>query len=55
MPLHWNELTRLTSGAHWHVGNLDERLAVGNSPWAGYAGAAVSATAALRMLAKARA
>ena len=50
VPVHWNELEQLTSGAHWTVRNLEERLRVGNAPWAGYDQAAVSMAPARRRL-----
>src|SRR5690606_42079769 len=33
VPVGWDELDALTSGAHWTVENIDERLAIGNAPW----------------------
>ena len=33
VPVAWDELDTLTSGAHWTVDNVDERLATGNAPW----------------------
>jgi len=36
VPLAWDELDALGSGAQWSVANIDERLA-GPDPWAGYA------------------
>ena len=49
VPVAWDELAGLTSGAHWTVQNVSDRLAVGNTPWAGYTGAARSLTAAMRL------
>ncbi|WOB07658.1 DNA ligase D [Piscinibacter gummiphilus] len=37
VPVTWDELAGLTSGAHWTVQNVAERLATGNTPWDGYA------------------
>ena len=51
VPVGWNELEKLTSGAHWTVATVDERLRLGNTPWEGYAEAAVSITAAMKRLA----
>jgi bifunctional non-homologous end joining protein LigD len=37
VPVGWDELPVLTSGAHWTIRNAAERVAVGNAPWAAYA------------------
>jgi bifunctional non-homologous end joining protein LigD len=37
VPVAWDELPGLKSGAHWTVQNAAERLATGNTPWDGYA------------------
>ncbi len=37
VPVTWDELPGLKSGAHWTVQNVAERLAIGNTPWDGYA------------------
>jgi bifunctional non-homologous end joining protein LigD len=37
VPVTWDELAGLTSGAQWTVQNVAERLAVGNTPWEAYA------------------
>ncbi|MBU2287331.1 MAG: non-homologous end-joining DNA ligase, partial [Gammaproteobacteria bacterium] len=34
VPLGWDELPELKSGSQWTVRNIDERLDVGNRPWA---------------------
>jgi bifunctional non-homologous end joining protein LigD len=41
VPIGWDELSRVTGGAHWGIANVDERLRIGNGPWGDYAGAAV--------------
>jgi bifunctional non-homologous end joining protein LigD len=46
----WNELGKITSGAHWTVPSVEQRLRIGNGPWEGYATAAVSLTAAMKAL-----
>ncbi|RYF47347.1 MAG: ATP-dependent DNA ligase, partial [Comamonadaceae bacterium] len=51
VPVAWEELDSLSSGAHWTLQTVGERLAVGNTPWEGYATAAVSITAAMKRLA----
>ena len=50
VPVRWNELPRLKSGAEWTVATVHGRLDEGNEPWAGYAASAVSLTAAMRKL-----
>lgn len=50
VPVAWSELKTLTSGAHWTVRTVEERLNKGNAPWDGYAQAAVSLTAAMKAM-----
>ncbi|RYF61768.1 MAG: DNA ligase D [Comamonadaceae bacterium] len=50
VPVAWTELASLTSGAHWTVATVDERLRQGNSPWQAYAGAATSIGPAMKRL-----
>ena len=50
VPVAWEELDGLTSAAHWNVQTIEERLAVGNTPWQGYREAAVSLGPAMKML-----
>jgi len=40
VPIAWDELAKVTSGAHWNVRNIHARLDKGNEPWAGYSGSA---------------
>ncbi|MDB5891718.1 MAG: ligD [Polaromonas sp.] len=40
VPVSWDELPQLTSGAHWTVLTVSDRLAVGNTPWDDYASSA---------------
>jgi bifunctional non-homologous end joining protein LigD len=37
VPVRWDELAQLTSGAQWTVASVGERLPEGNAPWADYA------------------
>ena len=37
VPVTWDELDKLTSGAHWTIQDIHNRLDVGNEPWADYA------------------
>ncbi|MDZ7864137.1 DNA ligase D [Acidovorax sp.] len=50
VPVAWKELGTLTSGAHWTVRTVGERLRQGNAPWEGYAAAAASLSGAMRLL-----
>ena len=36
VPVRWDELSALKSGAHWTVGTVHTRLDQGNAPWADY-------------------
>jgi bifunctional non-homologous end joining protein LigD len=36
VPVRWDELEGLTSGAHWTVRTVHQRLDQGNSPWSNY-------------------
>ncbi len=36
VPVAWSELPSITSGAHWTVATIEDRLRLGNGPWAGY-------------------
>lgn len=37
VPVAWEELDKLTGGAHWTIRDIHGRLDVGNAPWADYA------------------
>lgn len=50
VPVRWNELAGLRSGAHWTVQTVEERFRIGNDAWAGYATAARALGAARRTL-----
>ena len=51
VPVDWSELDTLSSGAHWGVGSVGERLAgVGNAPWQGYAKKRQTLARAMRKL-----
>ena len=50
VPLSWDELPAMTSSSQWNVQNIHTRLATGNAPWAGYAKAARTLTAAMKAL-----
>jgi bifunctional non-homologous end joining protein LigD len=50
VPVRWEELADLSSGAHWTVRTVGERLAIGNSPWEDYDESAVTLTKAMKAL-----
>lgn len=50
VPLAWDELAGLKSGDQWTVANAHTRLDRGNEPWAGYAKAAKTLTAAMKQM-----
>ncbi|MEJ0100450.1 MAG: DNA ligase D [Pseudomonadota bacterium] len=51
VPVAWNELGKLQGSAQWSLRNAQNRLAVGNKPWAGYREAAKSLQPAMKALA----
>jgi bifunctional non-homologous end joining protein LigD len=50
VPVEWAELAGLRGGDHWTIRSVQTRLDKGNDPWAGYAKAAKSLTAAMKTL-----
>lgn len=50
VPVHWDELPELRSGAHWGLRDAPERLAVGNEPWAAMARSSRALGGAMRAL-----
>lgn len=50
VPVAWDELNKVTSGAHWTVQTVGRRLRTGNGPWQDYGQAAVSLSAAIKAL-----
>jgi bifunctional non-homologous end joining protein LigD len=50
VPVRWEELMDLRSGAHWTVKTMGERLAIGNSPWEDYEESATTLTKAMKAL-----
>lgn len=50
VPVRWDELDSLKSGAHWTVGTVHERLPEGNAPWEGYDKAHAGLAAAMKKL-----
>ncbi|MCQ9616108.1 DNA ligase D [Paenalcaligenes niemegkensis] len=55
VPIEWDEVEQITSATQWHIGNIHERLDVGNAPWAEYASSAATLTQAMRTLKYSRA
>jgi len=50
VPVRWEELMDLRSGAHWTVRTVGERLAIGNTPWEDYEDSAATLTKAMKVL-----
>jgi bifunctional non-homologous end joining protein LigD len=50
VPVRWEELQDLKSGAHWTVATVHTRLDEGNAPWADYEGSRASLAAAMKKL-----
>jgi bifunctional non-homologous end joining protein LigD len=50
VPVAWDELPSLTSGAHWTAQTLGARLATGNTPWDAYEASRNSLTSAMKRL-----
>ena len=50
VPVAWDELAALTSGAHWTAQTLGGRLDTGNQPWRDYAKSAKGLSAAMKQL-----
>ncbi|MEP6771276.1 MAG: DNA ligase D [Polaromonas sp.] len=50
VPVDWEELASLTSGAHWTAQSLGARLSVGNEPWDAYESSRNGLTAAMKRL-----
>lgn len=50
VPVGWGELPHITSGAHWTLASIEERLRTGNAPWKDYAASAVALGEAMRAL-----
>lgn len=50
VPVSWEEIESLKSSAQWHVGNIHERLDVGNDPWQSYQTEAQTLTGAMKIL-----
>lgn len=50
VPIRWDELADLKSGAHWTVGTVHTRLDQGNAPWSDYESSRTALTAAMKAL-----
>ncbi|HYF43420.1 MAG TPA: DNA ligase D [Ramlibacter sp.] len=50
VPVRWDELAGLKSGAHWTVSTVHERLDQGNQPWDGYEASRAALAAPMKLL-----
>ncbi|MBC7468125.1 MAG: DNA ligase D [Ramlibacter sp.] len=50
VPVTWDELDGLASGAHWTVGTVQERLEIGNAPWRNYDASRTALGSAMKLL-----
>ncbi len=50
VPVRWDELRELSSGAHWTVASVASRLVEGNSPWRAYEASRSTLTSAMKTL-----
>jgi len=50
VPVEWDELAQLKSGAHWTLSNFEERIPVGNAPWTEMEKMRVGLASAMRKL-----
>jgi bifunctional non-homologous end joining protein LigD len=50
VPVRWDELASLDSGAHWTVASARSRLATGNAPWSDYRSSRNGLAAAMKTL-----
>lgn len=50
VPVAWAEVEKLSRSDQWHLRNIHERMDVGNSPWADYAGTSQTLTQAIKAL-----
>ncbi|NPC55883.1 DNA ligase D [Caenimonas soli] len=50
VPVRWDELEGLKSGAHWTVGTVHTRLDEGNAPWSEYEASRTGLAAAMKAL-----
>ncbi|RZI90416.1 MAG: ATP-dependent DNA ligase, partial [Variovorax sp.] len=50
VPIAWDEVVRVDSGAHWKLANIHSRLDQGNTPWEKFAASAGSPRQAMEAL-----
>lgn len=50
VPIHWAEVDAISGGDHWTIASIDERLDVGNEPWANYGDSARALGPAMKRL-----
>lgn len=53
VPLDWSEVNSISGGDHWTIRNIDERLEIGNEPWAAYGESATALGPAMKRLGQA--
>ena len=54
VPVAWDELSKITGGAQWHIENVVERLRLGNRAWAEWPQSSTTLTSAAKALQMAR-
>ena len=50
VPIGWEEVEHISGGDHWTILNIDERLHIGNQPWAEYEKSAAALGPAMKQL-----
>jgi bifunctional non-homologous end joining protein LigD len=50
VPLGWDEVNTISTGAHWTVGNIHTRLDQGNTSWDDYPDAVQGLALAMKLL-----
>ncbi|MEO8170644.1 MAG: hypothetical protein ABI575_07240 [Oxalobacteraceae bacterium] len=50
VPLRWDEINKIGSGAHWTVSNIDSRLDQGSAFWATYPESVQGLASAMKIL-----
>lgn len=50
VPISWDEVESIEGGDHWTIANVDDRLDIGNKPWAEYEQSATALGPAMKRL-----
>lgn len=50
VPIAWEEVEHISGGDHWAILNIDQRLPIGNQPWADYEKSAAALGPAMKQL-----